>query len=396
MRRRRRISPWIAVPIALVALVLGIWWGGHPQSLPGFARDLFVQDDVATRAQVTKDIKDQFYKPVSAKALEQASLKGIVASLHDRFSEYFTPAEAKQFTQSLSGEFEGVGMSIDSADTKQGLRIARVFPNSPAKEASLKIGDLITAVNGKPIAGVPADVATAKIRGPAGTKVTLTVKSGGKGKPKDVTLERRKLEIPLVSGRIVTRGGKKIAHIRLAEFDKGAHAQVRAEIDKELKKGAKGIVFDLRGNGGGALDEGVLVASTFLKKGQLVVSTRGRTQPEQKLHAVAGEIDPKIPVVVLVDGNTASASEIVTGALRDHNRAEIVGTKTFGKGVFQQLESLPNDGLLKLTVGSYYLPKGENLAGDGIQPPVRAKDNPKTARDEALPVALRALQAKLR
>jgi carboxyl-terminal processing protease len=155
------------------------------------------------------------------------------------------------------------------------------------------------------------------------------------------------------------------------------------------------LVLDLRGNGGGALDEGILVASTFLKKGQLVVTTRGRTQPEQKLEATGKAIDADVPVVVLVDHNSASASEIVTGALRDHGRAQVVGVKTFGKGVFQQLEPLRNDGLLKLTVGSYYLPKGENLGGDGIEPPVKAKDKPRTRRDEAFPVALRTLRAKL-
>jgi carboxyl-terminal processing protease len=226
--------------------------------------------------------------------------------------------------------------------------------------------------------------------------VTLKVRSGGKGKPKSVALERRKLDVPLVDAKIKTRGGTKFAVVRLAEFDKGAHGQVRDELDKLLKKGAKGVVLDLRANPGGALDEGVLVASEFLPKDQLVVSTRGRTEAERKFKAVGDPIDAKVPVVVLVDKNSASASEIVTGALRDHGRATVVGEKTFGKGVFQELEPLPNHGLVKLTVGGYYLPKGENLAGHGIQPSVKAKDNPKTRRDEALPTALRTLQSKLK
>jgi carboxyl-terminal processing protease len=385
----------IALAVGIVALVGGIAWGGHPQALPGFARDALVKEDVATRAQLIKDIRDDFYKPVSSSKLEQASLKGIVSSLHDRYSQYFTPAEAKQFAQSLSGQFEGVGMLVNSRDNKKGLRVASVFPRSPAQQAGIRGGDLITAVNGKSIAGQNPDVSTAKIRGPAGTKVTLTFRSG-KGRARTVTVERRKLDAPLVRGKVVTRAGRKLAVVRLGEFADGAHAQVRKEIDKDLKAGAKGIVFDLRGNPGGALEEGVLVSSIFVKKGDLVVSTRGRTQAERKYHAVGDTIDPSIPVVVLVDGNSASAAEIATGALRDDGRATVVGTKTFGKGVFQQVEPLANDGIVKITVGGYYLPHGENLAGDGIAPSVRAKDNPRTPRDEALPVALRTLRAKLR
>jgi carboxyl-terminal processing protease len=282
---------------------------------------------------------------------------------------------------------------VDSRNTKQGLRVSKVYPG-PAREAGIGAGDLITAVNGKPIAGQSADVSTAKIRGPAGTKVTLTFKSGSK--TRTVTVQRRQINLPLVAGKVINRGGTKLAEIRLAAFDSGASKQLRANVDKQLAKGAKGIVLDLRGNPGGDLSEGVLVSSIFLKKGQPVVSTRGRTQPEQKLDAVGGGIRPDIPMVVLVDKNSASAAEIVTGALRDNGRATVVGQKTFGKGVFQSVEDLSNGGLLKITAGLYYLPHGENLGGNGIDPTVKAIDNPKTPRDEALPVALRALQAKLK
>ncbi|MEA2459333.1 MAG: carboxyl-terminal processing protease, partial [Thermoleophilaceae bacterium] len=174
------------------------------------------------------------------------------------------------------------------------------------------------------------------------------------------------------------------------------HGQLRQAVDKALAGGDKGIILDLRGNPGGILDEGRLVASIFVDKG-LIVSTKGRTQPEQKLYATGDAIPANVPMVVLVDSGTASAAEIVTGALRDYNRATVVGHKTFGKGVFQQIEPLANHGLLKLTVGSYYLPKGENLAGHGIEAQVRAPaDDPKTKRDEALPVALRTLLGKLK
>jgi carboxyl-terminal processing protease len=384
----------VAVVVGVIALIGGIYWGGHPKSLPGFARDALVQNDLGIHAEVVKHIEADFYKKVSDQQLEQASLKGMVQSLHDRFSEYFTPAEAKVFKQSLSGKFEGVGMAVDSRNTKQGLKVSKVYAGSPAAKGGIRAGDLIVSVNGQSILGQSADVSTGKIRGPAGTKVTLGVKSGSK--TRTVTLERQQINLPLVEGRVINRGGQKIAYVRLAAFDQGASTQLRDQIDKELARGAKGIVFDLRGNPGGDLTEGVLVSSIFLPKGDLVVSTHGRTSPEEKLHAVGDGISPKIPVVVLVDPGSASAAEITTGALRDNNRAVVVGQKTFGKGVFQSVENLSNGGILKITAGEYFLPKGENLGGHGIVPEVKAKDNPKTKRDEALPVALRVLQSQLR
>lgn len=388
-------TPIIAAVSALVALCVGLFLGGHPKLLPGPAREVFVDDTVATRAQLINDVKANFYKPVGESSLEQASFKGIVSSLKDRYSEYFTPDEAKAFTQNLNGQFEGVGMTIDPHDTKKGLIVSKVFPGSPAKDAGLGPSDLIVAVNGKSIVGVPADVSTGKIRGPSGTSVTLTWKHQGKGAAQTKQVARKKLELPLVSSKVVMKKGHKIAVVHLAQFSQGAADQVKKAVEKVKSKGAQALLLDLRGNPGGELTEGRDVPSLFIQKG-LIVSTKGRNSPEQKLYANGDAIDTSIPMVVLVDRNSASAAEIATGALRDTGRATVVGEKTFGKGVFQQVEQLQNGGLLKLTVGSYYLPKGENLAGDGIDAQVKAVDNPKTKRDEALPIAERTLLGKLK
>jgi carboxyl-terminal processing protease len=389
-------TPVIALASALVALCIGLFLGGHPDILPGPAREVFVDDALATRSQLINDVKDNFYKPVKESSLKEASYKGIVSSLHDRYSEYFTPDEAKAFTQSLNGQFEGVGMTIDPANTKQGLLVKSVFDGSPAKDAGIAPGDLIVAVNGKSTVGVPADVSTGRIRGRAGTSVKLGLRKQGKGSARTITVPRKRLDVPLVASKVVTRKGHKLAEIRLSQFAQGASTQVKDAVEKATRKGAEGIVLDLRGNPGGELTEGRDVPSLFIKKG-LIVSTRGRNSPEQKLYATGDAIAPSIPMVVLVDGGSASAAEITTGALRDTGRATVVGQKTFGKGVFQQVEQLQNGGLLKLTVGSYYLPKGENLAGDGIDAQVPARDDPKTKnRDEAMPVALRTLLGKLK
>ena len=382
-----------ALSAAVVFLCLGLWLGGHPNNVPEFARDVFgIDDDQALRAELKESIQDNYYKKVSGEKLDEASLKGMVDSLGDRFSHYFTPEEAKKFEQSVTGSFEGVGMTIDEA--KRGLRVVSVFDGSPAQKADIHKGDQIVAVNGKSIAGEAADLATSKIKGPAGTSVRLTIDPAGKAGPRTVTVRRAQIRVPVVRGRSVTRGGQRFGYVRLATFSSGAHGELRRAIDRQLDRGARGIVLDLRGNGGGLLEEGVLVASIFVDKG-VIVSTKGRTKPERKLEARGGAIDKKVPVVVLVDDGTASASEIVAGALRDHERATIVGTKTFGKGVVQEVEPLTNGGLLDITVANYYLPDGANLTKNGIVPPVKARDNPRTRRDEALPVALDALRKKL-
>ena len=246
------------------------------------------------------------------------------------------------------------------------------------------------------IAGVPSDVATAKIKGPSGTKVRLTVLKKKGAKKRTLTIVRERIEVPITDGRLETVNGVKLGVAQLATFSSGAHGQLRDEIDGLLKKGAKGIVLDLRNNGGGLLQEGVLVASIFVPEGETVVSTDGRSRPKRVLDATGDPIDADIPVSVLVNRGTASASEIVAGALRDQKRATIVGTRTFGKGVFQELESLANGGALDITVGRYFLPSGENISDKGIQPTVRAKDDPDTREDEGVETALRALSAKVK
>ena len=187
--------------------------------------------------------------------------------------------------------------------------------------------------------------------------------------------------------------GKRLGVVELTTFSNGAHGLLRKEIDKVVSRGAKGIVLDLRGNGGGLLREAVLVSSIFVEDG-LITFTKGRTKPKREFEAEGKAIPKDIPVVVLVDRGSASASEIVTGALRDTKRATVVGTRTFGKGVFQEVMPLSNGGVLDITVGEYFLPSGENIGKKGVRPTVRAVDDPETDRDEALPIALKTLAEK--
>jgi carboxyl-terminal processing protease len=377
-----------------VALVLGVWLGGHPDTLPGFARDALVSDsDGRQYEQALDTIQRDYYRKVDRDQLLNKSIGAAVDSLDDQFSHYFSPREYTDFQLDTEGQFEGVGMTVSTV--KQGLRVEEVYKGSPADKGGLKGGDLIVSVNGRSLAGKTSDQATALIKGPEGSTVTLGVRSGG-GKERDLKLKRARVDIPIVQSKMKTEDGKKIAWVSLAGFTSGSGDDIKKAVNAELKKGAKGVVLDLRHNGGGLLNEAVTVASTFLPDGR-VVSTKGRNRPEKVYNAEGGAISSKIPVVVLVDGGSASASEIVTGALQDRKRAKVVGTQTYGKGVFQEVERLENGGALDITVGEYFTPSGRNLGGGGvkkgagIKPDIQSEDDPKTPQDEALEKALQTV-----
>lgn len=371
-------------------LLGGIWLGGHPETLPGFARDAFVDDDRALRAELVDRIKDGYYRPVKEKALDDASLKGLVEGLNNPFSAYLTPSETKEFKNQLSGgRFAGIGVEV--AEDRRGLRVSSVFGKSPAKRAGLKVGQVIVGVNGKSIAGLSSRLSTARVRGKAGTSVRLTVLDPSSERARNVSVKRARVSTPLVTGRVERGGGAAVGVVRLRSFGENSHTLISAEVNRLRKQSAEGVVLDLRGNGGGLLDEAVRVSGLFVEKGP-IVSTRGRTSPERKFNAPGGARFPKLPLVVLVDRGSASASEIVSGALRDRDRAQVVGTRTFGKGVFQSVSTLSNGGTLELVAGRYYLPDGEGITRRGLRPKIQAQDNARTARDEAIPVALRVLR----
>ena len=391
MRRRRRSYLPLLVLLTPLLIAAGIWLGGHPDTLPDPVRNALVEDtDGRVYEQAVDTLERDYYREVDRKKLLDQSLERAVGSLDDRFSHYFAPRDYDDFQEATEGRFEGVGMTVEEVD--RGLRVLTVYEGSPADRGGLEPGDVITHVDGKSIAGSSSEQSTTKIKGPAGTSVELTVRSDGR--PRQLTLKRAEVEIPVVRAEMRREDGRKIAHVRLAGFTSGAHGEVSEAVRKLLKQGAEGVVLDLRDNGGGLLNEAVMVSSVFIPDGK-IVSTKGRSRPTQVYEATGNAIDTDIPVAVLVNDRSASASEIVTGALQDRDRATVVGTRTFGKGVFQEIEPLSNGGALDITVGEYFLPSGRNLGGGGVsrgagvKPDVQAEDDPDTPRDEALVAALR-------
>jgi carboxyl-terminal processing protease len=283
----------VAFAVALVfALGVGIWLGGHPAQLPSFLRDHFVAEPSGLTGEAAEVIKDNYYRPVGNTELENSSLQGMVRELrrrhHDRFSDYFSPESLASFNEQIEGHFSGIGLSVTPA--KRGLRVATVFPRSPAAEAGIRAGDTIVSVDGESIAGLTSNEATARIKGPEGTEVTVGVLGPKNGKVRKLTLTRAQVTLPNVSSQVKKVAGRVVGYIRMLSFSEAAHVQLANAVEKVEKEGAEGIVLDLRGNPGGLLQEAVLGAGIFLPEDEVVVSTKSRTQGDS-VHKTGGDPD---------------------------------------------------------------------------------------------------------
>ncbi len=251
-----------------------------------------------------------------------------------------------------------------------------MFKRSPADRAGFESGDVIVSVDGESILGEPSDLVVARIKGPEGSEVTLGVRKGGKGRPESYTLTREEIRVPVTAGLVREVDGRRLGYVRFSTFSSGASVALRRAVERVLDKGAEGIVLDLRANGGGLLPEAVLTSSIFVPEGDVVVKTSSRTQGDETYLALGDDIDPP-PMVVLVNRDTASAAEILA-ALQSNNDDPVVGTRTFGKGVFQQVLNLENGGALDLTVGEFLTADGVSLAGKGLKPEVQSHRNGRT------------------
>ncbi len=316
-------------------------------------------------------VERNYVEPVSLKKLIYGAIDGMVSSL-DPFSDFFTPEEYREFLSETEGEFGGVGIEI----TMEKGRPVVVAPieGTPAWRAGLRPGDIIIAINGEDTFNMSLMDVVKKIRGKPGTKVKLTILRRGEGKPIEVEIVRAVIRVPSV--KYVNYKG--IGYIKISQFTHGTAKALERAIRKLQEEGVKGFIIDLRNDPGGLLSEAVGVGDLFIPKGKLIVYTKGR---RGELHKYYAEREPLIknkPVVVLVNKGTASASEIVSGALQDYKLAILVGEKTFGKASVQNLIPLDDGSAMKLTIAYYYTPKGRLIHKKGIEPDVKVPMDEKT------------------
>jgi carboxyl-terminal processing protease len=402
MTQPRARSPRTAASAAAAALVLliGVWLGGHPGWIPSGLRGTF--SDQSRHGFVERTLavlEHDYYRKVNVTKLANAGLSAAVASLGDPYSHYFSPAAYRAYQNTTNPHLSGIG--ILATPDPRGLVVSEVYQRTPAARAGLVDGDAIIAVDGRSLAGLNADLASGMIRGKAGTSVTLTVVA--QRRTRLVHITRAKINLPAASSKLLRYDGKSIGYLEFRQgFNDGSATQLRVQVDQVRQRGAQGLILDLRDNPGGLVTEAVNVASIFVPDGT-IVSTAGRNMPRQVYVAHGGAISTKVPMVVLVDGGTASAAEIVTGALQDRGRAKVVGTHTYGKGVFQEIQTLSNGGALDITVGEYFTPSGRNLGlggtvkrGAGIEPDVIAATKPRAQGDPPLTVAERTLAPEIR
>ncbi len=317
--------------------------------------------------QVLNKVQKSYVESVSTKKLIYGALKGMISSL-DPHSAFMTPSEYKNMQISTNGQFGGVGMTITLRNGF--LTVIAPIEGTPAAEAGLKSGDKIIMVNGKSTRHLTLEQDLNMIRGPRGTKVKLTVIREGLKKPKNFAITREIIKIKSVKYAVFDG---HYGYIRILQFQQTTNKELQKALDRIHKKTnnkTKGLILDLRNNPGGLLNQAVDVASHFIKSG-LIVYTKGRLPTQQlKFNANDKNAEPDYPIVVLINGGTASASEIVAGALKDRKRAIIVGTPSFGKGSVQTIIPLEDGSALRLTTALYYTPNGKSIQAEGIQPEI--------------------------
>lgn len=303
------------------------------------------------------------------------AVSGLVSSLNDPYTVFFPPKQANQFNQDISGQFGGIGAEIGMNDQKE-ITVIAPIKDTPAYKAGILSGDIIVKINGTSTAGLSVDEAVNQIRGDAGTKVALTIFRDGWSDTKDIEITREVINVPTIDFKMVNTSGKEdtngsIAYIRMYNFyEQSPYLFYQAAL-QATNNNAKAMVLDLRDNPGGYLDAAVSVAGWFVDKGKTVVTEAFRDSGNNQTFTSNGpSVFDKIPVVVIINKGSASASEILAGALKESNDSTIVGEKSFGKGTVQELDPLPDGSMLKMTIAHWLTPKGNQIDKNGITPDI--------------------------
>jgi carboxyl-terminal processing protease len=342
--------------------------------------------------QVREALATAYYRHVSPRLLSRPTIASILDGLADPHTEYLSPTGYATLQDRLSRQYYGVGLTVSPAE--DGLMVTSSL-NGPARAAGIKPGDVIISIDGRQAAALEFDRAVSLIGGEAGTIVSLTVRRPGENGPIEFRIVRERVTKAAVRSRLISTSGRQIGYIRLLSFSENADGHVRDATSALVARGADALVLDVRGNPGGLLAQAIQVTSVYLESG-VVCSTEGVNQEARVFTAGGDPVETELPLVVLVDDGTASAAEITAAALRDNKRAVLVGAKTYGKATVQSIFPLSNGAALRLTTAAYLTPAGKSIGGRGIKPKVKAVDNPRTRKDEALIAAERFLLQRFR
>lgn len=330
-----------------------------------------VSDETVKKLEALEEVIEEYYykeEDINTETMVEGLYSGLVDSLGDPYSVYYNEEEWQDLMQSTEGIYYGIGAYL-SLDPATGLaRIAGVIPNTPAEEAGLRENDIIYMVNEEQIQGLELTEIVSRVKGEEGTQVHLTIYRDGESDYLEIDVTRKKIESPTVSYEMYDDG---IGYIQIREFDEVTTDQFAEALAVIKGSDAKGLILDLRGNPGGSLPVVVDIARSILPKG-LIVYTEDK-YGEREEYSCDGRNELEIPLVVLVNGNSASASEILAGAIKDYGTGVLIGTTTFGKGIVQRVLPLTDGTALKLTVSSYFTPKGNNIHGTGIEPDIECE-----------------------
>lgn len=372
----------LAAGLLTIAYQLGLQSAGGGFGGPAAGAPEGLPPDFSPLADVYERVTTEAVDPPSHEELLEGAIEGLLERLDDPYAVYYDAMEFTAFSDLLDGTFSGVGVMVE--ETPQGVTIVNVLSGAPAEAAGLEVGERIVTVDGEDLRDAPLQAVVQRVQGEEGTTVRLGLEGGSQG-PREVDVTRAQIDRPVLDVDVLDGG---VVHVQLLQFSERVAERLREEVEERLSNGARGVVLDLRGNPGGLLREAVNVASVFIESGT-IVSVQERGQDRQTFGATGGALGD-VPLVVLVDASSASASEIVAGAVQDLGRGLVVGTPTFGKGTVQTVRPLAGGSGVKFTTAEYFTSSGDSIEGSGIAP-----DRVVSETDEQLAVAQEALRAQL-
>lgn len=355
---------WISLTVAIVIVTNTITVFGTSAYIS--AHEGAVVSEFGKLFEIRNDLSKYYDGPINESTLVEGAIKGMTSSLNDPYTVFMNKKEFSDFNTQTEGNYSGVGLQVQAKNNN--IIIAGVFENSPAKKAGILPKDVIEKVNGTSVTGKDLDKAVTLMKGQDGTDVTLTLYRDKKG-TFDVTMKRAKIDLVTVNGEMLNQN---IGYIQVTMFDQNTAKNFDAKLKELQGKGMKSLILDLRGNPGGLLDQCVDMVSNFIPKGKVIVSTIDKYNNKQEYKSNGGTAIG-MPITILTDGGTASASEIFSGAIKDYKLGTLVGEKTFGKGIVQTILDTGAGTALKVTISKYYTPDGKNIQHIGINPDIQVQ-----------------------